>query len=604
MKLPEIQNTNDNMQFTGEFLGVNAGMRPAEGEWSDMSNMTNDFYPALGSRKKRAVIGQLANPQGILGGKYFTYVDDNKLYRDELHVCDLAELDCDRQLVSMGAYIVVFPDGIIYNTADGSIEDINNAYFSDGGPKFTLCKLDGTNYDDTNTVTSDTEPEDKTKYWIDTHADPVVIKMYSTNSNEWVSIPTTYVKIEALGIGVGFSSYDAVDISGVDDDAPVYNNWKINGSNIVYDVGENFIVIAGLIDKSFENKKPINVSREMPEMDFVCELNNRLYGCSSAKHEIYASKLGDPKNWKAYMGLDSDSYAATVGTQSDFTGAISYNGAVYFFKDDGYHRIYGTKPSNFEVVWKPCRGVQQGSEKSLVIFNDYLVWKSREGVIMFDGSTSLISDKLGSEPMYDAVAGVYRNKLYISMRNNDYKYRNYVYDITKRTWCIEDGYRYKYITYANGGMYAIDDKKTVYVINTEKVYKKLFPSKDLFGVSSDDKTRKPIYPNYVITGDVEDRFEWFFTSGDIGLENPYQKYIKRLDIRVALGSDAYMKIEAMYDDSDVWEECIRYYCTKKRTYSIAIPIVRCDHLKLRFSGQGEIKLYSIAKVIESGSDVS
>lgn len=597
MNLPEIQNTNDNLQITGEFLGVNAGLRIADGEWSDMSNMTNDYYPALGNRKKRAILGHLDKPQGILGGKYFTYVDDNKLFRDEVHVCDLDELNCERKLVSMGAYIVVFPDGIMYNTADGSVDRIDNLVTTSENPTLTLCKLDGTNYDATNTVTSDTAPADKSKFWIDTSAEPVVIKMYSTNSSEWVSIPTTYVKIQAEGIGVGFSSYDAATIEGIDDTAPVYNNWKINGSNIIYDAGEDFIVVAGLIDKTFTNSKPITVSRKAPEMDFVCELNNRLYGCSSAKHEIYASKLGDPKNWQAYMGLDSDSYAATVGTQSDFTGAISYNGAVYFFKDDGYHRIYGTKPSNYEVVWKPCRGVQQGSEKSLVIFNDYLVWKSREGIIMFDGSTSLVSDKLGPEPLYDAVAGSYRNKLYVSMRDKDYRYRNYVYDLIKKTWCIEDGYRYKYIEYANGGMYAIDSNGIVYVINSEKVYKKLFPSKEIIP----DKT---LFPSYVITGEVEDRFEWYFTSGDIGLENPYQKYIKRLDIRVALDCDAYMKIDAMYDDSDVWEECIRYYATKKRTYSIAIPVVRCDHLKLRFSGQGGIKLYSIAKVIESGSDVS
>ena len=597
MQLPNIENTNDNLQVIGEFLGINKGLRIGDGEFSDMSNITNDYYPALSSRKKRAIIGRLDKPQGILGGKYFTYVDDNKLYRDEVHVCDLDELNCERQLVSMGAYIIVFPDGIMYNTYDGSIDRINNSVTSAGNPTFNLCRLDGTNYDESNTITSDTEPTDKTKYWIDTHTEPVVIKMYSTNTSSWVSVATTYVKISYTGIGIGFNKYDAATISGVDEDAPVYNNWKINGSNIIYDCGEDFIVVAGLIDKVFTNSKPIEIVRKAPEMDFVCEMGNRLYGCSSKNHEIYASKLGDPKNWQAYMGLDSDSYAATVGTQSDFTGAITYNGAVYFFKDDGYHRIYGTKPSNFEVVWKPCRGVQQGSEKSLVIFNDYLTWKSREGIIMFDGSTTLVSDKLGSDPLYDAVAGSYRNKLYVSMRDDDYRYRNYVYDIIKRTWCIEDGYRYRYIVYAAGGMYAIDNNNVVYVINEEKVKKKLFPSKEIFPDPN-------LFPSYVVTGEIEDRFEWMVTTGDIGLDNPCQKYIKRLDIRMSLDTDAFMKIEAMYDDSGVWEECVRYSCTKKRTFSMAIPVIRCDHLKFRITGMGGMKIYSFTKVIETGSDLS
>lgn len=596
MILPEIQDTNDSISLINNFGGVKVGLVVGDGQFSDMSNMTNDYAPALGNRRKRAIIGQLENPQGVLGGKYFCFVDSDMLYVDELHVCDLPLKDVERKMVSIGAYIAVFPDCILYNTVDGTVENMNAEAVSGDSPTFTLCRLDGTNYDENNTYTGDTAPADTSKYWIDTSANPVVIKMYSNNSSQWVSIGTTYVKIESAGIGSPFSKYDAADISGVDEDAPVYNNWKINGSNIIYDAGEDFIVIAGLIDKRFINSKPITVSRKAPEMDFVCEMGNRIYGCSSANHEIYACKLGDPKNWRAYMGLDSDSYAATVGTQSDFTGAITYGGSVYFFKDDGYHRVYGTKPSNFEVVWKPCRGVQQGSEKSLVIFNDYLTWKSREGIILFDGSTNLISADLGSEPLYDAVSGSYRDKLYVSMRDNDYNYRCYVYDINKHTWCIEDGYRYKYIVYANGGMYAINGENIIYVINNEKVMKKLFPSKDLY-------PDKDLYPKYIISGDVEDRFEWFFETGDMGITEPFQKYIKRIDLRFSLNVDAYVKIEVMYDDDDIWQEFARYYCTRKRSYSVAAPVARCDHLRLRFSGQGDFRLYSIARVMETGSDV-
>ena len=39
-----------------------------------------------------------------------------------------------------------------------------------------------------------------------------------------------------------------------------------------------------------------------------------------------------------------------------------------------------------------------------------------------------------------------------------------------------------------------------------------------------------------------------------------------------------------------------------RSFSVPIRPRRCDHLRLRVVGEGEAKIYSIAKVIEEGSD--
>ena len=66
--------------------------------------------------------------------------------------------------------------------------------------------------------------------------------------------------------------------------------------------------------------------RSVPEMDFVIESGNRLWGCKygvvdgKAVNEIYASKLGDFKNWNCYAGRSTDSYVATRGSDGPFTG--------------------------------------------------------------------------------------------------------------------------------------------------------------------------------------------------------------------------------------------------------------------------------------------
>lgn len=67
------------------------------------------------------------------------------------------------------------------------------------------------------------------------------------------------------------------------------------------------------------------------------------------------------------MGLNTDSYAVTVGAPGRFTGAVTFLGYVLFFKEDCLLKLFGTKPSNYQISQTNCRGVQQGSEKSLVI---------------------------------------------------------------------------------------------------------------------------------------------------------------------------------------------------------------------------------------------
>lgn len=594
--LPKLISKRNNIDVLNNFMGLNKNYRIAEAEFSEMKNITNDYFPTIANRNKRGIITQFINPKGFLGGQYLAYVDDNKLYYNDNFITALAATDNERQLVIMGAYLVVFPDGLIYNTYTEEISYIENKVITTTKPTFTLSKMDGSKFTSSNTITSSVEPNDKTKYWIDTSADTVVVKMYSNNTSSWVSVGTTYVKIESAGIGVGFKAYDAARIEGVDETNAIYNGWNFNDVNIIYDAGEDYIIVAGIINQTFTNSKNITVTRELPKLDYVCELENRIWGCSSDKHEIYACKLGDPTNWYCYAGLDSDSYAVTVGSEDIFTGAIAYSGYVFFFKENGYHKLYGSKPSNYEMVWKGCRGVQRGCEKSLVIVNEVLMYKARDAVCIFDGTVSKVSEKLGYESYYGAIAGAYRDKYYVSMRDADYNFHLFVYDTTKGTWVIEDDMELKYAANANGGLYLVDKNNTMYVVNNEKIYTKNYPSALIYPLST-------LFSGNSVAGTVEDDFNWSLTSGDIGEDTPYHKYIKRLDIRVWLDISAYMKIEIMYDSSEEWVKVMEYYATRKRSYELPIVVQRCDHLNIRISGHGNFRLYSIAKVTEQGSDV-
>lgn len=670
--LPELMRKQDAVTMQNTFLGVNLNLQPSDQEFADMKNMTNDYFPVLGNRRKYNIGSDLLDCKALCGGEFLAYIAKNAstgryvLNYAEQDICEVSG-DPYSQIVIMGAYICVFPDGIVYNTNTEETEHIKNTVNSTS-TQFVLSKIDGTELNSSNTVSQATEPTDKTKYWIDTSQKTVVVKMYSEAYGMWTSVGTTYVKIKSRSEAMkNFKKYDAVTLSGANNQSSwTYNNYDFNTTLPVYDVGEEngwyYIVVTGLINKAHTQSDPIKIERKMPNIDFVCEQDNRLYACSTKDHEIYASAQGNPCNWYRYMGLDDDSYAATVGSQGSFTGCISYGGYVYFFKEDGFHKLYGNKPSNFEMVWKPAKGIQLGSEKSLAGAGDYFFYKSKEGVVMFDGSVNMISGSLGFDKYYDAVGGCYRGKYYISMRDADYNYRTYIYDSSKGTWNIDDIGRCQAMAETTkNGLYIVKYRdessiSEVILVNDELLYTTIFPlginlreahplaqhqeeiladllanplsvgdeldafylaeankfgttvpqlqayilSKNWFPTAEDSIDK--FYPMYTQTSLTrEEEVEWAFETGDMGMDSPFQKYIKRVYLRLWLDLNTNFIVYVMYDSSDSWERMMEYRATRKRSYDIPLVIKRCDHFRLRFEGSGDVRLYSIAKAMEGGS---
>ena len=112
----------------------------------------------------------------------------------------------------------------------------------------------------------------------------------------------------------------------------------LDGSTVVWEKGDDYIVVVGVMDRVYSISDPVTVSRKMPNMDFVVEANNRLWGCrygtainGNVVNEIYCPKRGDFKNWNCFMGIATDSWVGAVGTDGQFTGAITHLGYPLFF---------------------------------------------------------------------------------------------------------------------------------------------------------------------------------------------------------------------------------------------------------------------------------
>lgn len=99
-----------------------------------------------------------------------------------------------------------------------------------------------------------------------------------------------------------FRAGDGVELSGCETQKSNNKHFVIKG------VSATAISVA---DETFteaeEASASITLARKIPELDFICESENRLWGCNSKTQTIYASALGDPTNFNVFEGVATDS---------------------------------------------------------------------------------------------------------------------------------------------------------------------------------------------------------------------------------------------------------------------------------------------------------
>lgn len=587
---PTINETSSSREMIDVFQGYNHKLKIDEGQFYDMKNLSSANYPILSPRGQRGVYASPTLPLGMVAKDTLCYVDGSRFVMDQYSV-DMGLNSEEKTLVSMGAYVIILPDKKYINTAD--ITDFGNieaTVTTAGNVSFTLCRLDGTDYSAAYVQASEPSSPDNMALWIDTSSTPHTLKQWSDTSGMWVTVATTYIRISATGIGIPFEKYDGITISGLEgvtltdmDGNPIDDGGQLaalEGSAIVWDKGDDFIVVVGILDVTRTITNAITIKRSMPNMDYVVEANNRLWGCrygvadnGEVVNEIYASKLGDFKNWNCFMGISTDSYAVSCGTDGQFTGAITHLGYPIFFKEGFLHKVYGNYPSNFQVQTTACRGVQRGCSRSLAIVNEILYYKARGAVCAYDGSLPTeISAALGDVQYFEAVGGAHGNKYYLSMKDSSNLWHLFVYDTAKGMWHHEDNTHADCFCSCREEMYFIDhaDKKI----------------RTVFGGGTKDT--KPV--------------EWMAETGVIGVDSPDKKYLSRLTVRMWLDIGTQVYFFVQYDSGGEWEHLFTMTGNSLRSFAMPIRPKRCDHLRIRIVGEGDAKIYSIAKVIEEGSD--
>lgn len=560
-KVSEIKSVTESAEVFG---GIDRSNGTPLGYWQELVGMDFTAYPALRTCKP---FSYKELPDGITGYMFkngkIVYTKADGIYIDGKKTG--IELSTgEKQLVGMGAYILILPDEALINTADDPI----SVTFP------TRHKLDGSLFEYNQNQTRPSVSIFKRLY-IDVAKDSAELSYY--NDGDQVRIAYSYggkkKYLTAKIKSISEESYTSSGCVSVNLDTSLYND-----THYFYTEGrrmESFRVVC---------IKNAVISKPFPAMDFVVEHNNRLWGCSSGNHEIYCSKLGSAVEWGNYDGISTDAWAATIGSDGDFTGACVYADSVLFFKENCVHIVYGTKASNFTVSTIRLRGVQKESGGSLCISGGLLYYKAPEGVYCFNGSAAQrIDSKLGG-------------------------------DISETAVMTADG-RYIVLAASDGTVYFYDKRYLAwYERRLDNVCSAHEINGILYAVTKDGNGKMNLVRLVGTEDDFKMQSENSFeaVSGNIGRGKVYAIY-KKLRAYMLHGGNVGKATEiSMYVSSDrgEWKKVFVSNGTENDSERIItapmIPL-RCRTLKIKISGKVSnetyLLLYGIYLDSEKGSEI-
>ena len=628
MYFPKLNVLETQRDMIQTFKGYNHQLKIGDGEFYDMENLTSDYYPLIAPRNKRGKV--VMNPS-FTGGNM---ISKNRLWyqfgntlngyspEDKSNaVISGTGLGDNTQFVSFGSYIVDMREKLWFSTIPNESGIYENGSFgykiipSQTYFSVYICDEEGNSLD-VNHI-GDTPPSSVSAgiLWFDTHNTPGTLMRYFSEKQGWYEEPyylrITYssnddipiengdfVRINAPHINEGektvakicdLDQSHGVVLKGTNSSAgknyfvikagiagsPSYT---VNGSSISVE-GNQSSLLQSVGDISFENR--------IPEMDYVVESGNRLWGCryglnidGSFVNEIYASKLGSFRVWEKFEGISDDSYMVSCGTDGPFTGAVSYGGYPIFFKEKAMHRVYGNYP--FQVTPYTCNGVQNGCDKSLAVVNNILFYKSQTGICTYSGSVPQILElPFGGINYNRCIAAGTQTKYYFAMSDSEGKTDLFVYDTKTGILHKED-----YLGISEMCSYGTE----VYALvsgSFDGLYQKGI-------VNLTNRFFKNTY--------LEDDVTWFAETGIIGLSLPDKKYVTGLDIRMTAEHGSMVTIDVEYDSSGSFERLYTINGNGTQSFDIPVRVKRCDHLRMRISGKGNAKIFSITKTIENGSN--
>ncbi len=364
---------------------------------------------------------------------------------------------------------------------------------------------------------------------------------------------------------------------------------------------------AKLKDSEFDKNNPIGelggiVSNQGINFKFLLPYNNRMFACNAKGDCTYSSVIGRLYDFTTLEDGEASADWIEVNSNGVFTAITAFGGNVYYFKENCVHKLYGSSPSDWQLVMLPINGVEDGAHGSLAVENDICIYKSTDGFYYFDGSSSVkISDNLGTHFTQRTVDGenirpkdakyhavIYKGKYYCLVNDNSIGATSlYTYDIQNGIWCCEEN-----LEKLPRGIETITD-----LVKTSKDIYALIPNyygdyhadyKDIrfIPLCGGDEFYKDGYT-------YESIFDWCVISGRLTLSTPNIKEINKIQIRAEGSEWTSVKATLIADENENEIASFEFKPRKLNTFQFPLKPLRCDNVKLKLEGQGFCIIHSI-----------
>lgn len=126
MYFPKLNAPRQSRVTVNRFPGLDRRPRGQEGSFREMENLCAQGYPTLTVRCPRGIAGSVTAPGGLTAKDGLIWVDGHTLYING-SAAGLVLSEGKKQLVSMGAWLLIWPDKLYINTKDltdfGSLEN-------------------------------------------------------------------------------------------------------------------------------------------------------------------------------------------------------------------------------------------------------------------------------------------------------------------------------------------------------------------------------------------------------------------------------------------------------------------------------------------------
>lgn len=554
-----------------QFSGYQHTAGCSEGQIWDETNISGRNAPHLRPVRKRMNFADSCD-NALFCHDAMGWVNGTELWYDG-HLVGYVE-DRKKDIAIMGNRIIIWPDKVVLN-----------ASYKRLGVYGTLEALEA----------AVTDPKEFDAYGVGTS---LPYEIFVWNGSEWVSNGKELESLEARAsfsgvtfksgtykdmpadantmefsvdvTKLGFKVGDAVAIRGCE------KHQENNKTAIIREIDGKqmrFYEYAFVLDgedkvTEYQETGTITISREVPEMDMICALDNRLWGAKDDR--IYASKLGDPANFNVFDGLTTDSWFQDTGTAGEFTGCIPYLGVPMFFKEGHIFKVYGKNAENFQPSKSATMGVKRGAGKSLAIAGEVLYYLSDNGLTAYTGGVpQSVAAPFGDVQYTSAVTGSDGRRLYMSMERAGGEKELFCLDTDTGILHKEDNMDAAGFCCFGGVLFALLAGGNAVAVNV----------------------------------DIGEALDSMVEFGDFYEQTMNRKETTRLQLRAMLDQGAELKILVKYDSEAQWRTVKTMTATKKTSVYLPVRIRRCDHYRIRLEGKGYWELLSMAREFRVGSEV-